>query len=167
MQDDYLLSINQQNEVFLHPLIGKWNSTFKLGHLKDQTPLTTLSGFDFIHPYIYREELYFIYGNVDKEFSILQRASDKMIQKRFYNYGKKFKDGPNPLIEVPSFVQVGSNIWLYVKILSILVHYFCQNFVLKGVGRNTEENVKDTTCKRCLISTYFKMKGFKTDLSSQ
>ena len=135
--------------------------------MKDQTPLTTLSGFDFIHPYIYREELYFIYGNVDKEFSILQRASDKMIQKRFYNYGKKFKDGPNPLIEVPSFVQVGSNIWLYVKILSILVHYFYQNSVLKGVGRNTEENVKDTTCKRCLISTYFKMKGFKTDLSSQ
>ena len=116
IQNDSLLSISHQSEIFMYPLMNKWNLTFKLGYMKDHAPLKNLSGFDFIHPYVYRKELYFIYGNIAKEFSFLQKLSDKVVQKRFYPPQTKYMDYLHPVRGIPSFLQVGSNIWLYGKV---------------------------------------------------
>ena len=105
----YILSITNECEVFLYPLKYFKNKTYQMETFSKDTPIANFPSFNFTTPYLYRGELYFLYGRAGFEhnkFCSLKKAFDTKSLKKFYFDGF-FLD------QVPSFVQVGSRIWLF------------------------------------------------------
>ena len=107
----YLMSITNELEIFLYPIKYYKNRTHQMETLTSSNLIADFTNFNFTTPYIYRGELYFIFGRAGSEhnnFCYTKKAFDATFSKKSYfvwyflNY-------------VPSFVQVGSRIWLFGK----------------------------------------------------
>ena len=101
----YLLSISNDKEIHLSPIIAYKNSTFKSKSTLDKKPLIKLEQYDYFHPYVYNGELYFLYGKIQKQYGVFKKAFDYFISKKpYFSYS---------LHHLPSLIQVGSKIWLH------------------------------------------------------
>ena len=100
----YLLSIRNDMEIFLNPMIAFKDSTFKIKSTLNEKPLIKLSKYNYFHPYTYNGDLYFLYGKIQKTYGKFKKAFDYFISEKSYTYS---------LQHLPSLVQVGSKIWLY------------------------------------------------------
>ena len=100
----YMLSLSNDKEIFLNPIIAFKNSTFKIKSTLNEKPLIKLSQYDYFHPYVYDGELYFLYGKIQKTYGNFKKAFDYFISEKSYSHS---------LHHLPSLVQVGSKIWLY------------------------------------------------------
>ena len=118
----YLMSITNEFEIFLYPIKFYKNRTYQMETLTRANLIANFSNFNFTTPYIYRGELYFIFGRAGfahNKFCYLKKAFDTTFLKKFY-YDGFFLD------HVPSFVQVGSIIWLFGKFRIISIIYMIQ-----------------------------------------
>ena len=106
---NYLMSITNEFEVFLYPLKCNRNKTYKIDTTSRITSIANFTNFDYITPYNYRGELYFIFGRAGygyKKFCFMKKAFDTTFSKKYYHGDGIFLD------HVPSFVQVGASLWL-------------------------------------------------------
>ena len=72
-------------------------------------PLIDLSKFNYNFAYVDNQELYILYGNIDKTYGLFKSGFDKTYSSKYFS--KQYQ-----LDNLPSFVQVGSRIWLYGKL---------------------------------------------------
>ena len=105
----YLLSTSHTNEIFLNPVTIYKNSTFKIKSTLEGKPLINLSKFNYNFAYVDNQELYILYGNIDKTYGLFKSAFEKTYSSKKFSTNYK-------LDNLPSFVQVGSRIWLYGKL---------------------------------------------------
>ena len=113
----YLLLISHDFEVFIQEIFLDQMSVIKMRSGKNDEPLLRLTQFDYIHSYVYNQELYLIYGNRNKGFMYLQKAFDRKTLKKYFSgtiYNSQLEEYSFSL--PPSFVQFGSHIWLYGNI---------------------------------------------------
>ena len=68
----YLLSTSHSNEIFLNPITIYKNSTFKIKSTMDGKPLINLSKFNYNFAYVDNQELYILYGNIDKTYGLFK-----------------------------------------------------------------------------------------------
>ena len=111
IQSKYLMSITNESEIFLYPLKCNKNKTYEIDTISRNTSIANFASFNFTTPYIYRGELYFLYGRVGFEhnnFCFMKKAFDITFSKKFY-FDAFF------LEHLPSFVQVGARVWLFGK----------------------------------------------------
>ena len=111
IQSKYLMSITNESEIFLYPLKCNKNKTYEIDTISRNTSIANFASFNFTTPYIYRGELYFLYGRVGFEhnnFCFMKKAFDITFFKKFY-FDAFF------LEHLPSFVQVGARVWLFGK----------------------------------------------------
>ena len=115
----YLMSITNEFEIFLYPIKFYKNRTHQMETLTKANLIANFTNFNFTNPYMYRGKLYFIFGRAGSEqnnFCYMKKAFDTTFSKKSYfdwyfvNY-------------VPSFVQVGSKIWLFGKFRIIFIIY--------------------------------------------
>ena len=70
----YMLSVRNDMEIFLNPMIAFKNSNFKIKSSLNEKPLIKLSQYDYFHPYTYNGELYFLYGKIQKTYGKFKKA---------------------------------------------------------------------------------------------
>ena len=113
----YLLLISHNFEVFIQEIFLDQMSVIKIRSGRNDEPLLRLTQFDYIHSYVYNQELYLIYGNRNKKFMYLQKAFDRKTLKKYFS-GEIYEEYVFSL--PPSFVQFGSHIWLYGKLITFI-----------------------------------------------
>ena len=113
---NYILSVSNDNDIFLNQLIVSKNHTFKMLSTMDREPLIKLLNFNYTLPYEFNGELYFLYGKINREFGLFKKVSDLKISTKYYN--KRYL-----LQNEPSLIRVGSKILLYGKKVLLMIFY--------------------------------------------